>query len=289
MNLSKRATMSTLATTLAASAAAGLVSACGGASAATEASTTSPVAQSFPTQRETIVLLHGSWHGSWCWYKVRPLLLAAGYDTLTPTLTGLAERSGYGSLSVGLRSHANEVARFLEINNLSNVVLVGHSYSGLILSEVAETMSSRIKRLVYLDAFAVNDGEAAFDFFPPDFRDLLINLATTGNGWGFPPPPVDDLVGADGPAADKALLTQWLTPMPVNTHSEKVVAPTNKWATLAKTYISCKKFPNLDAIKARVRAQSGWTYQEIDTHHDCMLTTPQALATLLIQAAATPA
>lgn len=280
MNTNKRATMSTLATTLAAGAA-GMLSACGGANAATEPTT-------FPTKAETIVLLHGSWHGSWCWYKVRPLLLAAGYDTLTPTLTGLAERSGYGSLSVGLRSHANEVARLLEINDMRNVVLVGHSYSGLILSEVAETMGSRIKRLVYLDAFAANHNESAFDFFPPDFRDLFINLATTGNGWGFPPPPVDDLVGATGDAADKALLTKWLSPMPLNTHAEKLVAPTNKWTSLAKTYISCKKFPNLDAIKARVRSQSGWTYQEIDTFHDCMLTTPQSLAALLIQAASTP-
>jgi pimeloyl-ACP methyl ester carboxylesterase len=279
MNTSKRATMSTLATTAAAGAAT-LLSACGGANAATEATP-------FPSKPETIVLLHGSWHGSWCWNKVRPLLLAAGYDTLTPTLTGLAERTGYGSLSVGLRSHANEVARLLEVNDMRNVVLVGHSYSGLILSEVAETMSSRIKRLVYLDAFAVNHNEAAFDFFPPDFKDLLVDLATTGNGWGFPPPPADDFVGASGSAADKALLTQLLTPMPLNTHAEKQVSPTNKWATMAKTYISCKKFPNLDAIKTRVKAQSGWTYQEIDTYHDCMLTTPQTLATLLIQAAAT--
>jgi pimeloyl-ACP methyl ester carboxylesterase len=279
MNASKRATISTLASTAAVGAAT-LLSACGGANAATEPAT-------FPSKPETIVLLHGSWHGSWCWNKVRPMLLAAGYDTLTPTLTGLAERAGYGSLSVGLRSHAIEVARLLEVNDMRNVVLVGHSYSGLILSEVAETMSSRIKRLVYLDAFAVNHDEAAFDFFPPDLRDLLVNLATTGNGWGFPPPPPEDFVGADGSAADKALLTQLLTPMPLNTHTEKQVSPTNKWATLPKTYISCKKFPNLDAIKTRVKAQSGWTYQEIDTYHDCMLTTPQTLANLLIQAAAT--
>jgi pimeloyl-ACP methyl ester carboxylesterase len=281
MNTSKRASMSTLVTAAAAGAAA-MLSACGGANAATETTPAAP----FPSKPESIVLLHGSWHGSWCWNKVRPMLLAAGYDTLTPTLTGLTERSGYGSAVVGLRSHANEVARLLEINDMRNVVLVGHSYSGLVLSEVAETMSSRIKRLVYLDAFAVNHNEAAFDFFPPDFRDLLINLAATGNGWGFPPPPPEDFVGASGSAADKALLTQWLTPMPVNTHAEKQVSPTNKWATMPKTYISCKKFPNLDAIKTRVRAQSGWTFQEIDTYHDCMLTTPQALATLLIQAAA---
>jgi pimeloyl-ACP methyl ester carboxylesterase len=239
----------------------------------------------FPSQPETILLLHGSWHGSWCWNKVRPLLQAAGYDTLAPTLTGLAERAAYGSLSVGLHSHAQEVARLLEMNDLRNVVMVGHSYSGLILSQVAETMGSRIKRLVYLDAFAANHNESAFDFFPPEFKNLFIHLATTGNGWGFPPPPVETLVGAEAGAAHLALLTQLLSPMPLNTHVETQISPTNRWQGMAKTYISCKKFPNLDALKARVRAQSGWQYIEMDTHHDCMLTEPEALAALLIEAA----
>jgi pimeloyl-ACP methyl ester carboxylesterase len=201
------------------------LSACGGAAAApADAPTTAPITV-FPSKRETIVLVHGSWHGAWCWQKVRPLLLQAGYDTFTPTLTGQAELGGYGSLSVGLRSHTEEVARFLEFNDLKNVVLVGHSYAGAILSGVAETMASRIKHLVYLDAFVMNDGEAAFDFFPPGVPDIFRNLATSGNGWGVPALPAEDFVGASAPAADKDLLTRLLTPLPVNTHSEKLVAP----------------------------------------------------------------
>jgi pimeloyl-ACP methyl ester carboxylesterase len=271
------------------SSAAVVLSACGGAQAAAPAaapaSAPAPAAQ-FPSKPETIVLLHGSWHGSWCWQKVRPLLLQAGYDTLAPTLTGQAERAGYGSLSVGLRSHTEEVARLLEFNDLKNVVLVGHSYAGAIISGVAETMASRIKRLVYLDAFVMNDGEAAFDFFPPGVPDFFRNLATSGNGWGVPALPAEDFIGPSAPAADKDLLTRLLTPLPVNTHSEKLVAPTAKWATLPKTYISCLRFPNLDAIKTRVKAQTGWQYKEIDTYHDCMITTPDTLANLIIEAAA---
>jgi pimeloyl-ACP methyl ester carboxylesterase len=276
-NPSRRTSLSMAATSLIAGTVGAALSACGSADANSSST--------FPSKKETIILLHGSWHGSWCWNKVRPLLLAAGYDALAPTFTGLAERSAYGSLAVGLRSHANEIAKLLDANDLSNVVLVGHSYAGLVMSEVAETMSSRIKHLVYVDAFAVNHNESAFDFFPPGLSDILTNLATTGNGWGFPAVPADDLVGADGAAADKALLTRLLSPMPVNTHAQKQNTPTNQWAKMPKTYISCKRFPNIDNVKARVKSQSGWNYQEIDTYHDCMLTTPQTLANLLIAAA----
>jgi pimeloyl-ACP methyl ester carboxylesterase len=236
----------------------------------------------------TIVLIHGSWHGAWCWQRVRPLLHRAGYETHAPTLTGQAELAGYGSLSVGLRSHTEEVARFLEFNDLHNVMLVGHSYGGAVISGVAETMAARIKHLVYLDAFVINDGEAAFDFFPPGLADVFKNLATSGNGWGVPAPSADDLIGADAAAADKAWLARLLTPVPLGTHSEKLVAPQAKWATLPKTYISCKRFPNLDAIKARVQKQTGWHYKEIDTFHDCMITQPDVLSSLIAESASAP-
>jgi pimeloyl-ACP methyl ester carboxylesterase len=242
---------------------------------------------SFPQKKETFVLLHGSWHGAWCWSKVRPLLLAAGYDTLTPTFTGLAERAHYGSTSVGLTSHTEEIAKFIDFHDLQNVVLVGHSYAGLVLSGVSETIAPRIKRLVYLDAFALKNGESAFDFFPPDVRDLFINLAQTGNGWGFPPPPnpAEAFLGPNANAADSARITALLSPMPVATHAEKLVAATDRARALPRTYISCKRFPNLDPVKARVRTETGWVYKEIDTYHDCMLTTPGELAALLIEAA----
>ena len=182
MNASKRYAVRNMATTLTAAGAGALISACGGASAnasANAAANTNAACETkstpFPSKKETIMLLHGSWHGSWCWNKVRPLLLAAGYDTFAPTFTGLSERQAYGSLSVGLRSHAQEIARLLEFNDLRDVVLVGHSYAGLVMSEVAETQASRIKHLVYVDAFAVNHDESAFDFFPPGLAQVTLS------------------------------------------------------------------------------------------------------------------
>jgi pimeloyl-ACP methyl ester carboxylesterase len=247
----------------------------------------------FPSQAETFVLLHGSWHGGWCWGKVRQRLQGRGFDTLAPTFTGMSERTRYGSLDTGLVAHIDEVATMLDALDLTDVVLVGHSYAGIVLSGVAERAAARIKRLVYLDAFALRDGESAFSFFPPDVRDLFIALAQGGNGWGVPPPPTaaDDFLGpvggtGSGRAEDRAFLQARLTLLPISTHSQALSIPSGAAQALPRTYISCTRFPNLDENKARVRQETGWTYREIDTYHDCMLTAPDALTTLLVEAAA---
>jgi pimeloyl-ACP methyl ester carboxylesterase len=265
-----------------------VLNACGGGNQA-EACTAA-----FPSRAETFVLLHGSWHGGWCWNGVRSRLQAAGHDVLAPTFTGMSDRTRYGSADTGLVAHIDETVALLEAADLRNVVLVGHSYAGIVVSGVAERVSTRLKHLVYLDAFALRNGESAFSFFPPEIRDLFITLAQqVGNGWGVPAPPsaVDDFLGPVGnqqaaPAAVREFLSTRLTPVPLNTHAQTLAIPANRAAALPKTYISCKRFPNLDANKARVRTEAGWTYREIDTYHDAMLTAPQELTSLLLQAAA---
>jgi pimeloyl-ACP methyl ester carboxylesterase len=282
MNSNRRLTIQRIKTSVAGGALALSTAACGSASAS----------QNFPTRNEKLVLLHGSWHGGWAWYKTRPLLLNAGFDTFSPTFTGMGDRTRYGSSSTGLVAHIDEVARFIEDNDLTQVVLVGHSYAGIVLSGVAERIPQRIKRLVYLDAFVLLDGESAFTFFPPAVAGLFNAAAVANGGWGVPPLPtaIDDFLGPlgtsnSGSAADRAFLQQRLTLLPLATHAESLNAPTAKALSLPKTYISCLRFPNLDPVKARVRTQPNWVYKEIDTYHDCMITTPEVLATLLIEAA----
>src|SRR5437763_6310667 len=101
----------------------------------------------------TYVLVHGAWHGGWCWQRVTPLLRAAGHEVYTPTLTGLGERAHLGTPDVGLATHVEDIVTMLEYEDLTDVVLVGHSYAGMVITGVAHAVPSRLTHLVYLDAF----------------------------------------------------------------------------------------------------------------------------------------
>lgn len=114
----------------------------------------------------TFVLVHGSCHGGWCWKKVTPILRKSHHEAYTLTLTGLGERSHLVSRDVSLNTHIQDVTQVFEYEDLSGVILVGHSYGGLVISGVAEEMANRIKRLVYLDGYIAEDGKSAFDLIP---------------------------------------------------------------------------------------------------------------------------
>ena len=102
----------------------------------------------------TFVLIHGAWHGGWCWKKVSPILREAGHETYSPTLTGLGERSHLLSRDIDLNCHIQDVVNVLEYKGLKDVVLVGHSYAGMVITGVADRCPERLAQLVYLDAFA---------------------------------------------------------------------------------------------------------------------------------------
>ena len=100
----------------------------------------------------TFVLVHGAWHGGWCWKKVAPLLRSAGHEVYTPTLTGLGERDHLLTRDIGLDTHIQDIVNVLEYEELTQVVLVGHSYGGMVVTGVAERAHERLRQLVYLDA-----------------------------------------------------------------------------------------------------------------------------------------
>ena len=114
-----------------------------------------PAAQDGPT----IVIVHGAWGGGWDWKPVETMLRAQGRVVYRPTLTGLGERHHLASPEVGLETHVADVANVLIWERLDDVVLVGHSYGGMVITGVAERVPDRIRRLVYLDAFLPFDGE----------------------------------------------------------------------------------------------------------------------------------
>ena len=114
----------------------------------------------------TFVLVHGAWHGGWCWQKVVPLLEAAGHEVYAPTLTGLAERAAELSPDVGLDTHIQDIVGLLVDKDLHGVILVGHSYGAMVITGVVDAVPERIAHLVYLDTFVPRDGESIADVVP---------------------------------------------------------------------------------------------------------------------------
>src|SRR2546421_8767740 len=138
----------------------------------------------------TFVLVHGAWHGSWCWKRVRKALQAQGHDVFTPTLTGVGERSHLLARNINLDTHIDDVVNLIRWEELTDVVLCGHSYGGAVISGAASRVGDRISALVYLDAFVLEDGESLHDALPPEQRNMQLAVAQThGDGWKVPPIP----------------------------------------------------------------------------------------------------
>lgn len=168
----------------------------------------------------TFVLVHGAWHGSWCWKRVRRALQELGHDVFTPTLTGVAERSHLLSRLVNLDTHILDVENLIRWEDLSNVVLCGHSYGGCVVSGVADRLSDRIRALVYLDAFVLGDGEALVQHVPEgQLRQLMEGTQAVGEGWKVPPIPA---VVFNVNARDRDWVDRQCTMQPLATFQQRI-------------------------------------------------------------------
>lgn len=232
----------------------------------------------------TFVLVHGGWHGGWCWGRVAPLLRAGGHEVHTPTLTGLGERAHLLSPDIDLDTHLRDVAGVLEYEELHRVVLVGHSYGGMVITGVADRAPERLAQLVYLDAFVPEDGQALFDLLRPERRDFYLQQAREhGEGWRTPGPPPQALGVAD--ETEARWLAAKMTPQPLRTLQQPLRLANPAATALPRTYIHCTAgplAPSFAPFAARAQAEPGWRYHELPTGHDAMLTAPDALAALLL-------
>ncbi|MBI3249382.1 MAG: alpha/beta hydrolase [Deltaproteobacteria bacterium] len=232
----------------------------------------------------TYVLVHGAWHGGWCWRRVTPLLQAAGHAVFTPTLTGLGERFHLASAEVDLDTHVQDVVNLLEFEELRDVILVGHSYGGMVITGVTERAADRLQHVVYLDAFVPRDGQALVDLLTPQFRDDLRQQAHASGG-RLPPFPVERY-GVFA-AADVAWVTPKLVPHPAKTMTTPVSLTQPQALALPKTYVYCNKpaMGPFDQFVEQVRTTPGWQYRELATGHDAMVTMPHELTELLLELA----
>jgi len=229
----------------------------------------------------TYVLVHGAWHGGWCWQRVAPLLRAAGHTVYTPTLTGLGERAHLAHPGVDLALHVRDIVAVLEYERLQEVILVGHSYGGMVITGVAEQAPDRLAHLVYLDAFVPQHGEAMWDFMPPERREVVERLrAARPDTWQVPPPDLA-LWGLTAPE-EQAWVGPRLVPQPLATLQQPLDAPTYRAAALPRTYIHAAQYRGPFARFAeRAQREPGWRCHALPAGHDVMVTHPRELAALL--------
>jgi pimeloyl-ACP methyl ester carboxylesterase len=227
------------------------------------------------------LLIHGSWHGGWCWERVMPILQERGHEVWAPTLIGLGERAGVANPKTGLTTHVDQITELIQAGDLKELTLVGHSYAGLVMVGTAERVTERIIRLVYLDALVPDHGQSAFDLMPGAEAGFVQMMRSSGSDFLVPPMSPQEL-GVTEPADVKWVRTH-LTPMPILTHREKVQAPQRKAAKIPSTYIECLQF-GLGAGFAARAGREGWRVLESDSGHDVMITNPKGLADLLEEA-----
>ena len=223
----------------------------------------------------TYVLVHGSWHGGWCWQKLLPFLRQDNLTLYTPTLTGLGERSHLATPTTGLSVHIQDIVNLLEFEDLHEVILVGHSYGGMVITGVAEH-SERVGKLVYLDALVPEDGQSIFSLI----KGLEADFKRSADTQGLVPSWVPEDFGVTNPQ-DVAWMTPRLTPMPLLTHAERLQAPTMKARKLPRSFIHCTQF-GLGAFGEKIRREGGTVFT-LNTGHDAMITQPQALADILLR------
>jgi pimeloyl-ACP methyl ester carboxylesterase len=233
------------------------------------------------TERRTFVLVHGAWHGGWSWRRVAPLLRAAGHDVYTPTLSGLADRAHLLTPETELETHIQDIASLLDYEELEEVILVGHSYAGMVIAGVAAVTPDSIGHLVYLDAFVPGEGDSLVSLLPPDrVAYYQEQAATHGDGWRVPPPPI--AVWGITDAADVAWLETRLTDQPLRSFTQPLLAAPPE---LPGTYIHCTEGPivaSFAPFATAARADASWSYHELSTGHDAMVTAPRQLAEILM-------
>jgi pimeloyl-ACP methyl ester carboxylesterase len=226
-----------------------------------------------------IVLVHGAWHGSWCWRRVVPLLWLAGHRVLPVTLTGLGERAHQLSPDITLGTHVDDVVTAMRAEECSRAVLVGHSYGGLVVTGAADRLGDEVGRLVYIDAIVPLPGEAWSTRNPPEVQaDRRAAIARHG----FLPPPPPAAFGLTGADADWVGRRQ--TPQPAGVYDDPLHFDAARWAARPRTFVDCTDpaLPTIEPSRQLVRSQPGWEVVELATGHDPMVSEPSDLAIVLL-------
>jgi pimeloyl-ACP methyl ester carboxylesterase len=235
-----------------------------------------------PTPR-TFVLVHGAWHGGWCWRRVADLLERQGHKVFTPTLTGLGERSHLMRAGIDVSTHVTDIVNVLKWEGLHDVVLCGHSYGGLVVSGVAEQSAGAIGSIVFLDAFVPDNGDSMAALTSDAVREQLDAAAKRGD-LGVPARAAAAFLVNE---KDQAWVDAMCVPQPIGTMTEKLVLTGARDRIAKKAYIRAGAYPNpgFDKAFARVKADPSWRTYEVPCGHDVMVDMPERLAEILLEVA----
>jgi pimeloyl-ACP methyl ester carboxylesterase len=242
----------------------------------------------------TYVLVGGAWLGGWCWQPVARRLRDNGHDAYPVTLTGLGERVHLASPRVDLDTHITDVVNLIEFEDLHDVVLLGHSYAGLVVTGAADRIPERISELVYLDTGPLPDGAVLIETFPPEARrHIERQVEELGDGWRFPMPPREELAnmasleGLDD--SQLRLLRSRAVAQPFGTYTQPLRLENPAREELPKLGILCSF--SLDQVQEMIASDNplfrglagpNWRFVELPTGHWAMFSRPADLAELLL-------
>jgi pimeloyl-ACP methyl ester carboxylesterase len=230
------------------------------------------------------VLVHGAWHGAWCWKRVLPLLRDAGHGAHAVTLTGTGDRAHLLSEGIRLRTHIDDVLGLIDCEELADVVLVGHSYAGIVITGVADILLQRspspLSHLVYLDAVTPHPGESWSSQHSPETVAARVQAASASGGVALPPPDAS-VFGLAGD--DRAWINRRQTPHPFGVYQDRLDFDATRVARAPRTFVDCTQpaLPTIAVMRERVRREPGWRVVELATGHDPMVSMPCALAEIL--------
>ena len=237
--------------------------------------------------RPPIVLVHGAWGGAWIWRRVLGPLRSAGHEVHAATLTGDGERAHLLDPGIRLATHVADVVGLVQAEELSDVVLVGHSYGGMVVTGAADRLLQQqpraVRHIVYIDAMVPLPGEGWGDQHGPEVVAAR-TAAALANNHALPPPDPADF-GITGPDRDWLLRRQ--VAHPFGPYRDPLHFDGERWAALPRSFIDCVQpaYPTIAAMRLRVRSLPGFRVLEMQTGHCPMVSEPAALVQHLLAAA----
>jgi len=233
----------------------------------------------------TFVFVHGAWQGGWVWRKVAPPLRALGHRVFTPTLTGLGERAHLATLDVNLDTHIQDIVGLLKTEEVTDVVLVGHSYASMVITGVADQAAEHLQGLVYIDAFVPESGVSMQSNNPSRFEMFAKHVDDKNNETMILAPDAGmwDIVEA----ADADWLNRHLTPQPIKTYTQKIDHAVNfaEFESLTYVHAAGNKLGQFDKYADKFSADPAWQYYSVGCGHEVMVDRPDKLIEILSEVA----